>query len=160
VQRDADVLYAAAAQLAGTPQAGLGDVLELLAAGRLSELAAVVGDADWGDHLARRRAVNLLADLLIAAIAAAAVRSEAATWEHSWTQPPRLVDFTGAPLRLRDLVWQAILEPGAVGEVRVRLAGYGIDEQAADPAARTGDAAPRAGDAAETPGDAAWAPGS
>jgi hypothetical protein len=144
-QENADALYAAAGRLLGWPEAGLGDVLDLLAAGRLSELAAAVAQADWSDHQARKHAVDLVGALLNAAMAAAAVRSGAANWEYSWTGPPRLVDRGGSPLRLRDLVWRAILQKDAVRAVSAELARFGIDERAGHsgqtPPARV-DAAP------------------
>ncbi|HET6213973.1 MAG TPA: M48 family metallopeptidase, partial [Micromonosporaceae bacterium] len=87
-QHQADILFRAAARLAGTESADLGTVLDLVEAGRGEQLGKALAP-----HAADRFAA--LAGYLTDAVRLAAVRSGVARWRHSWAAPAALVDGAG-----------------------------------------------------------------
>lgn len=119
-QREADVLFRAAARIARRPSADLGTVLDLVAAGYAGELAQMVARQD----------PDALGGYVAAAIRLAAVGSGAAHWRHSWAGPAQLVDRFNAFLEVDDLARRA-LAPQTVGDARARLAARGVNVAAA-----------------------------
>jgi Zn-dependent protease with chaperone function len=124
-QREADLIYRAAARLRGTGGAGLSDVLELVEAGRLGELAE-----DFFPGATRREARAKFAGPMTLLLRVAAVRSGAAAWRHSWSGPPTLVGRSGDVPPLEEVAALAIV-PDTVAEARARMAALGIDVAAA-----------------------------
>jgi Zn-dependent protease with chaperone function len=124
-QRDADLIYRAAARLRGSGGAGLGDVLELSEAGRLGEFAA-----EFFSGMTRREAREKFIEPMELLLRVAAVRSGAASWRHSWTGSPTLVGRDGGPLPLDEIAVLACAQD-TVGEARARLAALGVDVAAA-----------------------------
>jgi Zn-dependent protease with chaperone function len=142
-RRDTEQLYRAAAVLSGVHQAGLGTVLDSIAAGHAPRLAAVVAASriePHGDTNPRR----ILADRLTSALTVAAEHCPAtAGWRYNWSRDPVPVDTAGAPIDLATLATEALQDtPGALVQVRSRLAGLGLDETADAPAAATAGPGP------------------
>lgn len=131
-QRTADVVYRAAARAAGVPRATLGTVLDLVAAGRRSELDADLGTAPHGD-------VDPLAGLMELLLSQAAIHAGIARWRHSWSGPAELVDRNGGPVDL-GAVAAAALQPETVAAVRTYLTGIGIDVASVGQVAQTATA--------------------
>ena len=75
-----DMVYRAAARVAGQQRANLGTVLDVVAGGRRAEL-----EKDLGTEGAQ------LADLLELLVSQAAVQAGMARWRHSWSGPAELV---------------------------------------------------------------------
>jgi Zn-dependent protease with chaperone function len=127
-QRNADVLYRAAARIAGAPRADLHTVLGLLEAGRAGELAEALRPGTAPD---RQAGAETLASLLSSALSAALVRSGVGFWRHSWSQPVALVRRDGTPWALRPLIGMALSDPRAVAEFRMNLRELGVQESVA-----------------------------
>ncbi|GAB3824656.1 hypothetical protein [Dactylosporangium cerinum] len=109
----------------GQPVEDVGAVLDLIGAGRIDDLAALIlPDAT------RREARKRFADPLGTLLALAAVRSGVARWQHSWTGPTTLLGRDGAPLDLSDLAGLAC-DPATLPLARQRLRDRGIDVTAA-----------------------------
>lgn len=128
-QHDADVLYRTASRLSNVDGAGLAAVLDLLAAGRLPELATALTRCDWQDEEDRAGAVAAVAGLLSAALAVAAVRGGNARWRHSWSGPVEFVDTAGQPLDVDALAEAAVTRPEELPQLRGRLPELGIREE-------------------------------
>lgn len=128
-QQGADILYRTAGRVSGVDGAGLSAVLDLLAAGRLPELATAATRCDWQDEEERQQAAAAVAGLLSAALAVAAAQGGNASWQHPWSGSIELVDTTGAPLDLDALAKTAVAEPDELPKVRARLAELGIREE-------------------------------
>lgn len=127
VQREADVLYRAAARLLGSGEANLGGVLWLLAGGRADQLKQVVlRPAELADPVA---ADQRFASYLGAALATALVRAGAAQWQHSWSSDVTLVDPHGVAVDVGQLA--AAAAGGRVAQVRQWLIDWGVDLNAA-----------------------------
>lgn len=124
-QRRADRVFRSAARRLGVPEAGLAEILELSATGRLGELAA-----EFFPNATRKEAATAFADPMDDLITLAAVRSGAATFQHSWSAPARLVDRDGEPADYTEIAKLAV-DPQTVGEARARLAGIGVHVEAA-----------------------------
>jgi Zn-dependent protease with chaperone function len=126
IQQQADRLYRGAGRLARDPDPGLDTVLHLVAAGRHQELVRATLGAD-----ANGRADQVAAAytrLVEAALLAAAVTSGAAWWRHSWTEPVRAVDATGAPFNVARLAaGLASGAPDSAAQTASNLAAFGID---------------------------------
>ncbi|MDG6104144.1 M48 family metallopeptidase [Dactylosporangium aurantiacum] len=125
LQERSDTTLRVFARAAGRPVADAGDVLDLVAAGRLDDLAAALLPGAAGPE-ARTRFAEALSELLTLA----AVRSGAARWRHSWTSPPQLVGTGGDPLDLSGVAALAC-DPATLPAARQRLHERGIDVTAA-----------------------------
>ena len=125
VQNRADRVFRSAARLAGVSEAGLADVLGLVAAGRLGELAA-----EFFPQATREEAAVRFAGIMDDLITLAALRSGVAFWWHSWSEPVRLVDASGQRLDYTGLAELAVA-PETLDEARARLAEAGVKVEAA-----------------------------
>jgi hypothetical protein len=123
-QRLADTVLRVAARLAGTPTADVGTVLDLLAAGRLRELAEPLVDTSSPGV-----AVREFVEPLTLVLRVAAIRCGAAVLMLDWAGAPVLKSPVGAPIDLREVARLA-LDPGTVEVARARLAELGIDARA------------------------------
>ncbi len=124
-QRQADLVYRAAARLTGVGEAGLGTVFQLVHEGRLGELAA-----EFFPDAARGDAARQFMDPMTLLLRVAAVRSGVAYWRHSWTERAEFVSNDGRPLDLRPVAALAVV-PQTLGQAAAQLAGLGIDVRAA-----------------------------
>jgi Zn-dependent protease with chaperone function len=124
-QRLADTVLRMAARLAGTPTADVGTVLDLLAAGRLRELADPLVDTSAPEVTVREFVEPLTLVLRVAAI-----RCGAAYLTLDWAGAPVLTSRTGALIDLREVARLA-LDPATVALARARLTELGIDTRAA-----------------------------
>ena len=120
-QRLADAVLRVAARLAGTPTADVATVFELLAAGRLRELAEPLVDTSSPEVTARE-----FIEPLSLVLRVAAVRSGAAQLTLDWAGAPALTSPTGVPLDLREVARLAV-EPATLETARARLAELGVD---------------------------------
>ncbi|WP_456789153.1 M48 family metallopeptidase [Cellulomonas sp. P5_C5] len=114
-QRTADIVYRAAARVAGQPRANLSTVLDAVAGGSRAALEKDLGTQ--GDDLA---------DLLELLVSQAAVQAGIARWRHSWSGPAQLVGRDDQVLDLAPVA-AAALQPETVGSARARLAELGVD---------------------------------
>ena len=130
-QEGADTLYRAAARITGLDRAGLTVVFDLLAAGRLGEVASGVGQVNWADPQQRQAGAIAVAEHLDQAIQLATVRGRVGRWQHSWTGPVSLVSPDGRPIRFDQVISAALADPSAVYTLRAALARMGVDESAA-----------------------------
>jgi Zn-dependent protease with chaperone function len=126
-QREADVLYRAAARLTGAVRGHLGVVLDLLDSGGAEGLRRAV--LRPGQLSNPRSAQDAFHGYVGAALAAALVGAGAASWRHSWSEPVTLVDAAGEPLDIDALA--ALAAGGKVADVRARLSALGVDAGAA-----------------------------
>src|SRR5262245_22127613 len=124
-QRMADSVLRVAARIAGTPTADVGTVLDLIAAGRLRELAEPLVDTESPEVAARE-----FVEPLTLVLRVAAVRAGAARLALDWAGAPALTSPTGAPIDLRSVARLAV-DPGTVEVARAKLAELGIDARAA-----------------------------
>jgi Zn-dependent protease with chaperone function len=138
-QREADHAFLAIARQTGAAEVNLGSVFNLIAAGRLGEVAErLFPDAGPGEASVRMAGVL---DLLMRL---AAVRSGVAGWQHSWSGPAQLVTVHGYPLSLEELAKLAS-SPGGLDDAYRRLLDLGVDitkarlvDKTASTLARTG----------------------
>ncbi|HEX8631495.1 MAG TPA: M48 family metallopeptidase [Catenuloplanes sp.] len=119
-QRRADRILRSVARLMSIPQAGLGDLLELVAAGRLGELAE-----EFHPDATRKEAAERFAEQMHLLLSLAAVRSQVAFWRHSWSGPAELVDAAGTPFDLADVAKLAV-SPATLPQARERLDHLGV----------------------------------
>ena len=125
LQRRADRVFRSLGRLTGIDDPGLAALFDLVAAGRLGELAEeFFPDATGGEVAAR------FADAMDMLFTLAAIRSGTAYWRHSWSEPVALVDARGAELDFTDLA-QLAVSPETLEQARTRLAGAGIRVEAA-----------------------------
>ncbi|HET6213581.1 MAG TPA: M48 family metallopeptidase [Micromonosporaceae bacterium] len=116
----ADRLYRAAGRLAGDPQPGLHTVHALIGQGRHTELVRAV------------EAAGGYADLVRAALTAAAVRGGVAYWQLSWSDPVTLVDRNNAPFPVERYAAPLIAgDPAGTQQSLAALAALGLDFGAA-----------------------------
>jgi Zn-dependent protease with chaperone function len=121
MQRDADEVFRAIGRAVGASQLNLAALLEIVAANRLGTAAeSLFPDAT------RREVPKRFIDTMGMLIALAAIRSNVAYWQHSWTGPARLVGRDGQPLPTAEIATRAV-SPQTVGEARAWLAHLGID---------------------------------
>ncbi|MGN9907887.1 M48 family metallopeptidase [Phytohabitans sp. LJ34] len=121
MQREADAVFRAIGRAVGAHQLGLSALLDIVAANRLGAAAeSLFPDAT------RREVPKRFTDTMAMLIALAAVRSNVAYWQHSWTGPARLVGRDGQPLPTAEIAARAV-SPQTVGEARAWLAHLGID---------------------------------
>ena len=123
-QRRADRVFRSAARRLGVAEAGLAEVFQLVAAGRLGELAA-----EFYPDANRHEAALAFADPMTDLIGLAAVRSGAARWQHSWSEPARLVDAYGQPADYSKIAEMAVA-PETLEQARAWLAHLGIHVEA------------------------------
>jgi Zn-dependent protease with chaperone function len=124
-QRQADLVYRAAARLTGGNAAGLAAVFGLVEAGRLGELAA-----EFFPNVTPQEARAQFVEPMELLLRVAAVRSDVATWRHRWVGAPALVARSGAPIDLTEIATLAIA-PETLPEARARLAALGIEVERA-----------------------------
>ncbi|HWS35846.1 MAG TPA: M48 family metallopeptidase [Actinoplanes sp.] len=124
-QRRADRIFRSAARRLDVPEAGLAEILDLVADGKLGELAA-----EFFPDATRKEAAVAFADPMDDLITLAAVRSGVATFQHSWSAPARLAGADGEPADYSEIAKLAV-DPQTVGEARQRLAAIGIHLEAA-----------------------------
>ncbi|MBG0560891.1 M48 family metallopeptidase [Actinoplanes aureus] len=124
-QRKADRIFRSAARRLGVEEAGLAEIFQLVAAGRLGELAA-----EFYPDANRYEAAQAFADPMGDLISLAAVRSGVAFWRHSWSEPARLVDAYGEPVDYTEIAKLAVA-PETLDQARAWLAHLGIHVQAA-----------------------------
>ncbi len=124
-ERDADKLYAAAAEVAGTKRRGLGGVLDILQTGRGEALTMALTRAATSTDTSHQHS---LTDSVVAAVSATLVASEHAYWTYTWGEPLILRSADDSPLILRPLVAQACADPQSVAHLRAHLRDCGLDE--------------------------------
>jgi Zn-dependent protease with chaperone function len=125
LQRIADRVFRSLGRLTGTADPGLGTLFELVAAGRLGELAE-----EFYPDATRKEAAVTFAGPMDQLFTLAAVRSGTAYWRHSWTEPVKLVDADGAELDFEEIARLAV-SPDTLEQARAQLAGAGIRVEAA-----------------------------
>jgi Zn-dependent protease with chaperone function len=121
LQREADEVFRTIARRTGVTELNLGSVFDLIAAGRLGEIAE-----PFFPDATRREAGQLFADVLELLMRLAAVQSGAAGWQHSWSGPAQFVNVHGYPLSLTEEAKLAVA-PGGLDEAYRRLRDMGID---------------------------------
>lgn len=125
-QRQADLIYRAAARLTGQGSAGLRTVLDLVHAGRLVDLAT-----EFFPRATRREAVQEFAGPMALLLRVAAVRSNVAYWRHAWVGGISLVRRADdQPLDLKPIAALAV-NPETLGQAANQLAALGINIEAA-----------------------------
>ncbi|MGA3564363.1 M48 family metallopeptidase [Melissospora conviva] len=125
IQARMDGLLRQISRTVDQPVPHVGVVLDLLEAGRLDDIAVPLFP-DATKREARQHFARPLSSLLTLA----ALRCGAARWQHSWSDPARLVARDGADFDITDLV-QFALESETVREARAGLAERGIEVEAA-----------------------------
>jgi hypothetical protein len=121
LQREADEVFRTVARRVGAAELNLGSVFDLIAAGRLAEIAE-----PFFPNATRREAGPLFAEVLELLMRLAAVESGAAGWQHSWAEPAHFVNVHGYPLSLSEEAKLAVA-PGGLDEAYRRLRDMGID---------------------------------
>jgi Zn-dependent protease with chaperone function len=119
-QRTADRVLRSVARRTGLSAPGLADVLDLVEAGRLGELAE-----EFFPDATGKEAAACFAALMDVLLTVAAVNSGAAHWQHSWSGPAQLVDAAGAPADFEDVAELAV-SPETLAVARTRMAELGI----------------------------------
>jgi Zn-dependent protease with chaperone function len=125
LQRNADRLFRSLGRLTGTPDPGLDVLFDLVAAGRLGELAE-----EFFPNATRKEAALKFVDAMDMLFALAAIRSGTAFWRHSWSGPARLTDAAGAELDFEEIAKLAV-SPDTLEVARARLADAGVRVEAA-----------------------------
>ncbi|MEV4133369.1 M48 family metallopeptidase [Dactylosporangium sp. NPDC049742] len=121
LQEQSDTMLRAFSRAVGRPVPDVGAVLDLVAAGRLDDLAGpLFPDAT------RREARTRFAAPLETLLRLAAVRSGVARWQVSWTASAFLVDLSGARLDLSQPAGLAC-DPATVALARQQLHARGVD---------------------------------
>lgn len=126
LQSNADRIFRSLGRLTGTAQPGLGALLELVAAGRLGELAE-----EFLPNATRKEAPAQFVGIMDMLITLAAVRSGVAFWRHSWSEPAKLVDANGAEADFEPLAKLAVA-PETLDQARAWMAHLGIHVEAAE----------------------------
>jgi Zn-dependent protease with chaperone function len=135
LQREADgVFRAIGRQVPLPPEPNVGTLFDLIAGGRLRDIAAPVLP-----HTTRREAGAKFAEVLEPLLGLAAIRSGVARFERSWSGPAVLVGTAGQPLDLEEPARMAV-EPGGLEAAYGSLVRAGIDITAAGLVERTGSA--------------------
>ncbi|MEU7907923.1 M48 family metalloprotease [Actinoplanes sp. NPDC049118] len=125
LQRNADRLFRSLGRLTGVPDPGLGNLFDLVAAGRLGELAE-----EFHQDSTRKEAAAKFAATMDMLFVLAAVRSGVAYWRHSWSEPVTLTDADGAEVDFEEIAKLAV-SPDTVEQARARLAEAGVRVEAA-----------------------------
>ncbi|MET7392427.1 M48 family metallopeptidase [Dactylosporangium sp. NPDC005572] len=134
-QREADVLFRAAARLGQAPQGDLGLVLDLVERGRAADLGRAVAPHADAEDLPKA-----LAGHIGAAIALAARAGSGARWQHSWSSGAEFVAADGTPMPIGGLAKLAADQSG-VPAARQRLTDLGVSITAARQQSVTASAA-------------------
>ncbi|WP_067183294.1 M48 family metallopeptidase [Microtetraspora niveoalba] len=121
LQRDADAVFRTVARAAGRPVAGLADVFDLIAAGRLLEIAQ-----PFFPTATRREVGELFAGPLGTVLRLAAVRSGVAGWRPSWSGPAEFTGAEGVVAALERIAANAV-SPGGLDKARAELELLGVD---------------------------------
>ncbi|GGN34472.1 Zn-dependent protease with chaperone function [Actinoplanes campanulatus] len=124
-QRGADRIFRSTARLLGVPEAGLAEILDLAADGKLGKLAA-----EFFPDATRKEAALAFADPMDDLITLAAVRSGVVGYQHSWSGPAQLVGRDGQPADFTEIAKLAVV-PESVAEARARLGALGVQIEAA-----------------------------
>ncbi|WP_433218129.1 M48 family metallopeptidase [Microtetraspora malaysiensis] len=130
LQRDADAIFRMIARTSGRPEVGLADVFDLIAAGRLAEIAQ-----PFFPTATRREVGELFTGPLKTVLRLAAVRSGVAGWRHLWSGPAEFAGAEGVVPALEEVARLAV-SPGGVGKARAELERLGVDAGRATPAER------------------------
>ncbi len=125
LQHTADRVFRSAGRLSGVTEPGLDTLFDLVAAGRLGELAE-----EFFPEATRKEAAQRFAGPMHTLLRLAAVRSGAAYWRMSWSEPVQLVGADGGEVDLRELAKLAV-DQATVAEARTRLASLGIRTEVA-----------------------------
>ncbi|WP_232234532.1 M48 family metallopeptidase [Actinoplanes sp. N902-109] len=125
LQQTSDRIFRSVGRLTGTAEPGLGTLFELVAAGRLGELAE-----EFFSNATRKEAAAKFAGPMDTLLTLAAIRSGVAFWRMSWSGPVRLIDAVGADLDLEEIAKLAVA-PETLDEARARLAELGVRVEAA-----------------------------
>jgi Zn-dependent protease with chaperone function len=125
LQSEADQVFRQVSRLTGATAPSLGDLLALVAAGRLPELARHMYPADTEEE-----ATAHLGELMKLLVVLAAIRSGVAYWLHSWSEPVQLVDRHGNPLDFEPVAKLA-MHPHTLPEAQARMRAFGIRAAAA-----------------------------
>ena len=125
LQRRADRVFRSLGRLTGTADPGLGTLFDLVAAGRLGELAE-----EFFPDATRKEAAAKFVGAMDMLFTLAAVRSGMAYWQHSWTEPVKLTDAGGTELDFEEIAKLAV-SPATLEEARARLTRAGIRVEAA-----------------------------
>jgi Zn-dependent protease with chaperone function len=131
LQSDADHVFRAMSRLTGAEAPSLGDLLALVAAGRLPDLARSMCPGGSTEE-----AMEHFGHLMTMLLTLAAIRSGAAYWLHSWSEPVALVDVHGSKLDFEPIARLA-MQPHTLGEAQARMARAGIRAGAASVIERT-----------------------
>jgi Zn-dependent protease with chaperone function len=118
----AEKIFRAAALLVRTRSADLATVFEIVASGRLPELARQLTDDAGADEHAAREFAGAMQVLLCGA----AVRSGVAEWRHSWSGSALLLGRDGEELDMAVVAGLACV-PETLSAAQARLAALGID---------------------------------
>jgi Zn-dependent protease with chaperone function len=124
LQRNADRLFRSLGRIAGVSEPGLGNLFDLVAAGRLGELAE-----EFYPDATRKEAAEKFVSLMDLLFVLAAIRSGTAYWRHSWSEPVKLVDADGAELDFEEIAKLAV-SPDTLEQARARLAEVGVRVEA------------------------------
>ncbi|MFF3671215.1 hypothetical protein [Microtetraspora malaysiensis] len=130
LQRDADAIFRMVARTSGRPEAGLADVFDLIAAGRLAEIAQ-----PFFPTATRREVGELFGGPLNTVLRLAAVQSGVAGWRHLWSGPAEFAGAEGVVPALEEVARLAV-SPGGVGKARAELERLGVDAGRATQAER------------------------
>ncbi|WP_067509307.1 M48 family metallopeptidase [Actinoplanes sp. TFC3] len=120
LQHTSDRIFRSLGRLTGTADPGLATLFDLIAAGRLGELAE-----EFFSNATRKEAAAKFAGPMDTLLTLAAIRSGVAFWQMSWSGPVRLIDAAGAELDLEDIAKLAVA-PETLDEARARLAETGV----------------------------------
>lgn len=121
LQEQMDDLLRRVSRAVDRPVPHVGAVLDQVAAGRVDDIATAIFP-----QATRREARKMVAEPVAALLSLAAIRSNAARWQHSWTGPARLVDTDGTDLDLSAIAELAV-DPATLEQARHLLNGRGID---------------------------------
>ncbi|MBM2614423.1 M48 family metallopeptidase [Actinoplanes sp. LDG1-06] len=123
LQTGADRVFRSAARVAGVPEAGLAEVFGLVASRRLGELAV-----EFFPQSSKAEAAARFADIMEDLIALAALHSGVVAYQHSWSEPARLVDRWNQPVDLTEVAKLAVApETLDLAVARIQQAGVRIE---------------------------------
>ncbi|MEU8000514.1 M48 family metallopeptidase [Catellatospora sp. NPDC049111] len=125
LQKTADNIFRELARQMNRPVVGLYEVMDAMAAGRAGEL----GEAFY-ENATRKEAAAKFADVLELLLMLAAVRSDRATWQASWTDSAELLGLDGKPLDLAPIAQLAVV-PATTALAVDQLRELGIEITAA-----------------------------